>query len=46
VPAEVAEIRLMLRAMIDMNRKAGEYVQWLKEKTARIMSQSAATLRD
>jgi hypothetical protein len=33
--AEYAEIKLMLQGFCDINKKAGDYITWLKERAAR-----------
>jgi hypothetical protein len=37
---EVENVRIMLQGFYDINSKSGEYVAWLRERTAKILKQS------
>ena len=37
---ELENVRLMLQGFYDINSKSGEYVAWLRERTAKILKQS------
>jgi hypothetical protein len=39
---EIENVRLLLQGFYDMNSKSGEYVAWLKTRTAKILEQSRA----
>jgi hypothetical protein len=42
---EMADVRIMLTAMLECNTKAGEYLNFLRERTAKILAKSAAERR-
>jgi hypothetical protein len=45
IRTENAELKLMLKAMLECNTKAGEYVTWLVARTAKIRAEQAEKWR-